>query len=348
MADNLADDLARIDTQALAAWLATHVPDVTGPVTAEKFPGGQSNPTFLVTAGDRRLVLRKKPPGTLLKSAHAVDREYRVMTALAGTGVPVPRTVALCEDDGVLGTMFMLMEHVEGRIFWDPAMPESNPAERTAVYDGMNAALAALHSVDVAAAGLSDFGRPGDYFARQTKRWTDQYRASETEPVAAMDALIAWLGVHMPPDDGRVSLVHGDYRIDNMIFARDAPRLLAILDWELSTLGHPFADLAYQCMQWRLPNDGDFRGLAGVDRAALGLPTEAAYVAAYCARMGIEAVPNWSFCLAFSFFRLAAILQGVLRRSLDGNGSNPERGLKMGRNVPVLANMACELVGVVP
>ena len=348
MADTLADDLARIDMQALAAWLAVYVPDATGPVTAEKFPGGQSNPTFLVTVGSRRFVLRKKPPGLLLKSAHAVDREYRVMTALAGTGVPVPRTVALCEDDSVLGTMFFLMEHVEGRIFWDPAMPESNPTERTAVYDAMNAALAALHSLDIAAAGLADFGRPGDYFARQTKRWTDQYRSSETEPLVAMDALIAWLGVHMPPDDGRVSLVHGDYRIDNMIFAPDAPRLLAILDWELSTLGHPVADLASQCMQWRLPNDGDFRGLAGVDRAALGLPTEEAYVAAYCARMGIEGVPNWSFCLAFSFFRLAAILQGVLRRSLDGNGSNPERGLKMGRNVPVLASMACDLVGVAP
>ena len=293
MADNRADTLAHIDTHALAAWLAAHVPDAKGPVTAAKFPGGQSNPTFLVTVGDRKFVLRKKPPGTLLKSAHAVDREYRVMAALAGSSVPVPRTVVLCEDEDVLGTMFFLMEHVEGRIFWDPAMPESNPTERTAVYDAMNAALAALHSVDVAAAGLADFGRPGDYFARQTKRWTDQYRASETEPLAAMDALIAWLGVHMPPDDGRVSLVHGDYRIDNMIFAPDAPRLLAILDWELSTLGHPFADLAYQCMQWRLPNDGDFRGLAGVDRAALGIPTEEAYVASYCARMGIETVPNW-------------------------------------------------------
>lgn len=348
MADNRTDTLAHIDTQALAAWLAAHVPDATGPVTAEKFPGGQSNPTFLVTVGGRKFVLRKKPPGTLLKSAHAVDREYRVMAALAATRVPVPRTVALCEDESILGTMFFLMEHVEGRIFWDPAMPGSNPSERTAVYDALNGALAALHTVDVAAAGLADFGRPGDYFARQTKRWTDQYRASETETLPAMDALIAWLGVHMPPDDGRVSLVHGDYRIDNMIFAPDAPRLLAILDWELSTLGHPFADLAYQCMQWRLPNDGDFRGLAGVDRAALGLPTEEAYVAAYCARMGIDTVPNWSFCLAFSFFRLAAILQGVLRRSLDGNGSNPERGLKMGRNVPVLANMACDLVGVAP
>lgn len=336
--------VSALDEAALLGWMEAHVPGFRGPLTAEKFPGGQSNPTFRISSPSGGYVLRRKPPGLLLKSAHAVDREFRVISALARTDVPVPRAMALCTDDSVLGTMFYVMAEVRGRVFWDPAMPDSNPAERAAVYDAMNAALAALHSVDVQAVGLADFGRPGDYYARQVSRWSDQYRASETQPVPAMDRLIAWLGANRPPDYGRVSLVHGDYRIDNMIFAPDGPKLLAIIDWELSTLGHPFSDLAYQCMQWRLPHEGDFRGLAGVDRAALGLPTEEAYVANYCARMGIDGIPTWTFCLAFSFFRLAAILQGVLKRALDGNGSNPERGLKMGKAVPLLAQMACDLV----
>jgi aminoglycoside phosphotransferase (APT) family kinase protein len=333
-----------LDVDALARWMETHAPGFRGPLTAEKFPGGQSNPTFRIASPSGDYVLRRKPPGQLLKSAHAVDREFRVISALSTTDVPVPKALALCVDESVIGTMFYVMEHVQGRVFWDPAMPDSSPAERKAVYDAMNAALAALHRVDVAAVGLADFGRPGDYFARQVSRWSDQYRASETQPIPAVDRLIAWLDANRPPDDGRVSLVHGDYRIDNMIFAPDSARLLAIIDWELSTLGHPFSDLAYQCMQWRLPHEGDFRGLAGVERASSGIPTEEAYVEAYCRRMGLTGIPGWTFCLAFSFFRLAAILQGVLKRALDGNASNPERGLKMGKAVPLLARMACDLV----
>ncbi|PSC07033.1 phosphotransferase family protein [Alsobacter soli] len=336
--------VAALDEAALARWMEAHVPGFRGPLSAEKFPGGQSNPTFRITAGSGAYVLRRKPPGQLLKSAHAVDREFRVISALAQTDVPVPKALALCTDESVLGTLFYVMEEVRGRVFWDPAMPDSQPDERAAVYDAMNAALAALHSVDVQAIGLADFGKSGDYFARQVARWSEQYRASETQPIPAMDRLIAWLGENRPPDDGRMSLVHGDYRIDNMIFAPHSAKLLAIIDWELSTLGHPFSDLAYQCMQWRLPHEGDFRGLAGVDRSALGIPTEEAYVAAYCRRMGLDGIPTWTFCLAFSFFRLAAILQGVLKRVLDGNASNPEHGLKMGRAVPLLAQMACDLV----
>ena len=265
------------------------------------------------------------------------------MQALAPTAVPVPRMLALCEDASVIGTPFYVMAHVDGRIFWDPAVPEVTRVDRAAIYDEMNVVLAALHRVDPQAVGLGAFGKPGNYFTRQIARWGDQYRASETGAIPDMDALIDWLGAHLPPDDGRVAIVHGDYRIDNFIFAKDAPKLIAVLDWELSTLGHPFADLAYQCMQWRLPNEGAFRGLAGVDRAALGIPAEADYVALYCQRADIGAITNWNFYLAFSFFRLAAILQGVKKRALTGNASNPERGLKMGEAVPVLAHMAMQL-----
>lgn len=331
---------ATIDVEALGGYLEAHWPGFRGPLTAEKFSGGQSNPTFLLTHAGGKAVLRKKPPGQLLKSAHAIDREYRVMKALAGSGVPTPAMHVLCEDASVIGTEFFVMEFVEGRIFWDPAVPDVTSAERAAIYDAMNLALAKLHSVDVAAVGLSDFGRPGNYFARQLARWTEQYRASETDAVPAIDTLIAWLEGALPPDDGRASLVHGDYRIDNMIFALDGPDLLAILDWELSTIGHPFADLAYQCMQWRLPNAGEMRGLAGIDRAALGIPTEEAYVALYATRTGVDPREHWRFYLAFSFFRLAAILQGVVKRALSGNASNPERAARMRGNVPVIAEMA--------
>lgn len=333
-----------LDVAALAAYLAAHWPDFGGALSAEKFAGGQSNPTYRLSHGRGSAVLRKKPPGVLLRSAHAIEREYRVMKALAGSQVPVPRMHLLCEDDGVIGTSFFVMDHVEGRIFWDPALPGVEPADRAAIYDEMNRVLAALHSLDPDTIGLGDFGRPGNYFARQLARWTEQYRASETGTLPDMDSLIAWLEAHLPPDDGRASLVHGDYRIDNMIFDAAGPRLLAVLDWELSTIGHPFADLAYQCMQWRLPNGGTMRGLAGVDRQALGIPDEAAYVAAYEARTGADVARHWTFYLAFSFFRLAAILQGVLKRALSGNASNPERGLRMGEKVPVLAAMALAAV----
>jgi aminoglycoside phosphotransferase (APT) family kinase protein len=229
-------------------------------------------------------------------------------------------------------------------VFWDPALPELNNAQRTKVYDEQNRALAALHMVDPAKVGLADFGRPGSYFARQRDRWTKQYRASETEHQPDMETLITWLVENEPPDDGRATLVHGDYRIDNMIFASDGSRLLAVIDWELSTIGHPFSDLAYQCMQWRFPNHETMRGLANVDRKALGIPTEEEYVAKYCERTGLTEIPNWKFCLAFSFFRLAAIVQGVKKRGLEGNASNPEKALKSGERVPQMAKMGVEVI----
>jgi len=340
-----AHQAARIDTGALAKYLEARLPGFRGPIAAEKTPTGQSNPTFILAAASGRYVLRKKPPGPLLKSAHQVDREYRVMKALEATDVPVPRMLHLCEDDSVIGTAFFVMEFVDGTVFWDPALPELSNAQRAKVYDEENRALAALHSVDPAKVGLADFGRPGSYFARQRDRWTKQYRASETEHLEDMETLIKWLQENEPPDDGRVSLVHGDYRLDNMIFARDASRLLAVIDWELSTLGHPFSDLAYQCMQWRFPNHETMRGLAGVDRKALGIPTEEEYVARYCERMGLSEIPHWKFCLAFSFFRLAAIVQGVKKRGLDGTASNPEKALKSGERVPLMARMGVEAIG---
>lgn len=327
----------------LELWLQAHVPGFRGPVTATKFPGGQSNPTYRLDAQSGSYVLRRKPPGKLLKSAHAVDREFRVMRALRATDVPVAAPLALCEDEDVIGSMFYVMSFREGRVFWDPALPELAREERGAVYDEMNRVLAALHSVDVDAVGLSDFGKPGSYFARQVSRWSRQYRDSETETLADMDALVTWVETHVPEDDGRVALVHGDYRIDNLIFAPDAPRIIAVVDWELATLGHPHSDLAYQCMQWRLPNGGGLRGLGGIDRKAAGIPSEEEYVARYCARRGLTGIDDWTFCLAFSFFRIAAILQGVKKRALDGNASNPEQGLEMGRLVPVIAAMGIAL-----
>jgi aminoglycoside phosphotransferase (APT) family kinase protein len=336
-------EIARLDAGTLDAYLAAHVAGFRGPVDIQKFDTGQSNPTYGLKASSGRYVLRRKPPGQLLKSAHAVDREYRVMKALAATPVPVPRMRALCEDESVIGTAFFVMDHVDGRILWDPALPGLDPAERAAIYDEMNRVLAALHDVDPAAVGLADYGKPGNYFARQLTRWTSQYRASETETIADMDRLIDWLNAHQPEDDGRVSIVHGDYRIDNMIFAADASKILAVLDWELSTLGHPYADLAYQCMQWRLPNAGH-RGLLGIDRAAFGIPSEDAYVARYCERRGLSGIDNWTFCLAFSFFRLGAILQGVYKRALDGNASNPDKARATGGYVRVLTHMAGELI----
>ena len=330
------------DTRALDVWASAHVEGFVGPSRAKKFTTGQSNPTYLIETSGARYVLRRKPPGKLLKSAHMVEREYRVMKALEGQGFPVPRMRALCEDESVIGSVFFLMDFVDGRIFWDPALPELTRQERAAVYDEQNATLVKLQKIDLAAAGLADYGKPGNYFQRQWQRWSEQYRASETAEVADMNRLIDWLGANMPPDDGRVSLVHGDYRIDNMMFAPDAPRLVAVLDWELSTLGHPFSDLAYQCMQWRFPNTGESRGLAGLDRAALGIPTEEEYVGLYCRRMGLSEVPHWNFLIAFNLFRIAAIVQGVYKRALDGNASNPERGIKMGAAVPMMARMAME------
>ena len=335
---------AALDIEAVEKYLAARLPGFKGPLEAKKFAHGQSNPTFLLTAASGKYVLRRKPPGKLLKSAHAVDREFRVMAALQGSDVPVPTPHLLCEDDDVIGSAFFVMSYADGRHFEDPRIPEVDNDTRAAVYDDMNRVLADLHSVHAETVGLADFGKPGSYFARQFGRWSEQYRASETGTIAAMDALIDWLDDNVPEDDGRVSLVHGDYRIDNMIFAPEHPRIIAVLDWELSTLGHPFADLGYQCMQWRLPAGQAGRGLAGVDRAALGIPSEQDYVERYCARMGIAGIPEWTFVLAFSFFKLAAILQGVKKRALDGNASNPEQALKLGAVIPLLAQNAIELI----
>ena len=331
---------------ALLSWLQENIEGFEGPARLDKFKGGQSNPTFKLTARSGTYVLRRQPPGKLLKSAHAVDREFRVMRALDGSDVPVPRTYALCEDCSIIGSMFYVMEFAQGRIFWNAALPElDSPEQRTAVYDDMNRVLSAMHNVDLAAVGLEDYGKPGNYFARQLARWTSQYRASELREIPAMEDLIAWLDQNLPADDGRVALVHGDYRLDNLVFHPTAPRIIAVLDWELSTLGHPFADIAYQCMQLRMPADqAATPGLAGLDRASLGIPSESDYVARYCRRTGISGIDNWTFYLAFSFFRLAAIIQGVAKRAVDGNASNT-RAAELGRWVEPLARMALEAIG---
>lgn len=338
-----------LDESKLAAYLEANISGFSGPLKATKFSGGQSNPTFKIEAASGNYVLRRQPPGKLLKSAHAVDREFRVYQALAQTDVPVPKVYHLCEDREVIGSMFYVMELCEGRIFWDAALPEITSTEdRAQAYDQMNQVLAAIHSVDVEAVGLADYGKPGNYFERQLGRWTQQYRASETQQIPPMDQLIEWLETHMPEDDGRVSLVHGDYRLDNMIFSPDKSEIIAVLDWELSTLGHPFADLAYQCMQLRMPassggKSGNMSGLAGANRKALGIPSEKEYIALYCERMGIEKIENWAFYLAFSFFRLAAIAQGVAKRALDGNASSKE-AMKVGAYVAPLAMAALGVI----
>ncbi|MEM9254640.1 MAG: phosphotransferase family protein [Pseudomonadota bacterium] len=314
-----------LDTDALGHYLQQHLPGFEGPLSAEKFPGGQSNPTFKLSAGAVSYVLRRKPPGELLKSAHAVDREYRVISALAETDVPVPRTFVLCEDDAVIGSMFYIMEYKEGRILWDPLLPEAaDNTARAAYYDAMNQTLAALHNVNVESVGLADYGKPGNYFERQLSRWSKQYRASETETIADMEALMTWLEARMPEDDGTVSLVHGDYRLDNMMFHPERPEVIALLDWELSTLGHPLADLANQCMAWMLPRDGRIMGLAGINRADYGIPSDEEYIAQYCERTGRDGIANWNFYLVFSLFRLAAIIQGIVKRAQIGTASSSD------------------------
>jgi len=310
----------------------------------KKFSGGQSNPTFRITTPSGIYVLRRQPPGKLLKSAHAVDREYRVMAALAGTSVPVPRVLHLCEDREVIGSMFYVMEYCDGRIFWDASLPELDKAERGRIFDEMIRVLADLHRIDPGAVGLADYGRPGNYFQRQYDRWCAQYRASELERIEAMEDLMEWLAGNIPADDGRVALVHGDFRLDNFIFDRGQPRAIALLDWELSTLGHPFADVGYLCMLLRLPqNVGRMSGLRGCDLAALGIPSEAEYVARYCELSGLDGIDNFSFYVAFSFFRLASIIQGVARRAMEGNASNRDAAA-VGRYVRPMAEFALEAI----
>lgn len=336
--------VGELDPGVLQPYLEDHVEGFRGPLEISKFTGGQSNPTYRVTSPSGDYVLRRQPPGKLLKSAHAVDREYRVMAALAGSGVPVPRVFHLCEDRDVIGSMFCIMEFCDGRIFWDAAIPEVGTPERTAIYDEKIRVLAKLHTLDIDAVGLGDYGKPGNYFQRQYDRWTSQYRASEMGRIEAMEALMAWLADNLPDEDGRVALVHGDYRLDNMIFDRDEPRIRAILDWELSTLGHPFADVGYLCMQMRMPqNIGTMSGLRGKDLAALGIPVEAEYVSRYSEYAGIDGIDNFGFYVAFSFFRIAAIIQGVARRAVDGNASS-SRAAEVGAYVEPMAGFALEAI----
>ena len=326
----------------LGNYLQRQVPETGRLISADKFSDGQSNPTFLLDTDSGQYVLRRQPAGELLKSAHAVDREFRVIKALQGSDVPVARAIHLCTDRSIIGSLFYLMSYQPGRIFWEPDLPSLDKLQRTAIYAEMNRVLAALHDVDVAAAGLADFGRPGSYFERQISRWSRQYRAAEMESIAAMDKLIEWLPRNMPPDDGKVSLIHGDYRIDNIIFDSVSCDARALLDWELSTLGHPYADLAYQCMQWRMDRDCVVPGLGDIDRRAIGIPDEAEYVAQYCERRALAAIPDWNFYLVFGFFRFAAILQGVLKRAVDGNASS-QKAFAYGALAPVLAQKAVEL-----
>lgn len=326
-----------IDLDAVQRYMAGRLAGFDSTITAEKFQTGQSNPTFLITTSAGNYVLRRKPAGALLKSAHAVDREFRVQSALADSDVPVAKVYHLCQDPEVIGSDFYVMEHVVGRNFSDPVMGDISPAERGAVIEEMSRVLAALHDVKIGEVGLEDYGPQGNYFARQLGRWSKQYRASEVEPIEDMDALIAALDADLPEDDGQSGLVHGDYRIDNMIFAPDGADCRAVLDWELSTLGHPYADLAGIIMQWQMPPGREGRGLAGVDRAALGLPSDAEFIDRYCARRGLAGIDRFGYYLAFSFFRMAAILQGVRKRGLDGNASNPEHAARLGTYVPEFA-----------
>ena len=320
------------DTAALGAWMTQHVEDFAGPLGVEMFKGGQSNPTYKLITPGRTYVMRAKPGpvAKLLPSAHAIEREFAVMRGLACTSVPVARMHALCEDESVIGRAFYIMEYVEGRVLWDQTLPGMTPAERGAIYDEMNRVIAALHKVDYAARGLAGYGKPGNYFERQIGRWSKQYQASVTQPITEMDRLIDWLPAHIPAsarDEGLTSIVHGDYRLDNVIFHPSEPRILAVLDWELSTLGHPLADFSYHCMAWHIP-PGTFRGIGGVDLASLGIPSEQDYIHRYCERTGLatpeQLAPDWNFYLAYNMFRIAAILQGIAKRVEAGTASSAQ------------------------
>ena len=320
------------DLATLERWLTQHLDGFQGPLSVEMFKGGQSNPTYKLITPARSYVMRAKPgpAAKLLPSAHAIEREFAVMQGLQGTDVPVARMHVLCEDESVIGRAFYVMEFVQGRVLWDQALPGMSPAERGAIYDEMNRVIAALHSVKFAERGLANYGKPGNYFERQIGRWSRQYQASITEPIAAMDQLIAWLPAHIPAsarDENRVSIVHGDYRLDNLMFHPTEPRVLAVLDWELSTLGHPLADFSYHCMAWHIPH-GTFRGIGGLDLKALGIPSEADYIRRYCERTGFttpEALAaDWNFYLAYNMSRIAAILQGIAKRVEDGTAASAE------------------------
>lgn len=330
-------DAHRFDEEALWGYLAARLPGFAEPCSILQFEGGQSNPTFLLQCDGRSFVLRKKPPGRLLPSAHAVEREYRAMAALAATDVPVPAMLLLCEDSGVIGTPFIVMEHVPGSVFHDPTLPGERPERRAAIYEQSMAALAALHAVDPAEVGLERFGKPGNYYARQISRWSRQYEASRTGPLASMDRLMGWLPRHIPPTE-ETRLVHGDYRLGNLIVHPSEPRILAVLDWELSTLGDPAADLAYNLMNYYLPSRRH-ASLVGNDPSVTGIPSRESQLALYCQLSGRDPREHWSFYLAFSMFRSAAIGQGVYKRGLDGNASS-ETALQLGREVALTADIA--------
>jgi len=326
---------------ALAEYLREHLPGIRGPIAIERISGGQSNPTFRLRVDGRSYVLRKQPDGELLPSAHAVDREYRVITALGETDVPVPRTYCYCDDRSLIGTPFYVMEFAAGRQFWDPALPELDTESRAALWDDINSVIVRLHKVDYAAIGLGDYGKPGNYFERQIGRWSKQYRASETETIASMDRLIEWLPRNIIAD-GATSIVHGDFRLDNLMFHATEPRAIAVLDWELSTLGHPLADFSYHCMAWHIPHAMS-RGVGGLDLKSLGIPTESEYIQRYCDRTGLttpEALaPDWNFYLAYNMFRIAAILQGIAKRVEAGTASS-EQAVASGRGARPMAEMA--------
>jgi len=320
------------DEHALANWLTQHLNGFSGPVHVEAFKGGQSNPTYKLTAGSQTYVMRAKPGpvAKLLPSAHAIEREFAVMTGLAGSAVPVPQMLCLCEDESVIGRAFYIMSYVEGRIYWEQSLPGMTPAQRAEIYDATNLVIAALHSVDVAKAGLSSYGKPGNYFERQIGRWSKQYVASITQPIDEMDQLMAWLPSHIPAmarDPAMVSIVHGDFRLDNLVFHPTEPRVIAVLDWELSTLGHPLADFSYHCMGWHIP-PGTFRGIGGLDLAALGIPSEGDYIRQYCAHTGLatpdQLTRDWSFYMAYNLFRMAAILQGIGKRIESGTAASAQ------------------------
>ncbi len=329
-----------LDSARLEPWLCRHVEGFRGPLRIEPLAGGQSNPTYKLTSPTGIYALRRKPLGPLLPSAHAVDREFRVLAALRDTDVPVPRVHALCEDPAVIGSSFHVMDFVPGRIFWDPRLPGLGRDERAALFDALNDGIARLHRLDPLAVGLQGFGRPGGYMARQVSRWSRQYLASETEEIPAMNRLIEWLPRHLPPE-GDTRIVHGDYRLDNIVFDPREPRIAAILDWELSTLGDPIADLAHHAMSWRVAPEL-FRGLAGVDLRSLGIPDEDSYVAAYCRRVGRPRLENWDFYMVYGLFRMAAILQGIAKRALDGTAASPE-AVQVGRRARPFAEQAWSL-----
>lgn len=329
----------QFDIGALHAYMRSHVDGFSGDLNVEQFKGGQSNPTFKLTAHGKHYVLRTKPgpASKLLPSAHAIDREYRVMDALQKAGFPAARQYALCTDESVIGRAFYIMEFIDGRVLWDQSLPGMEPGARAAIYDEMNRVMAQLHTIDYGAIGLADYGKPGNYFARQIDRWTRQYKASETEPIPAMDRLIEWLPHHIPSGDD-TTIVHGDYRMDNLIFHPTEPRILAVLDWELSTLGHPLADFSYHCMSWHIA-PGEFRGIGGLDLAALGIPSEDTYIARYSERTGrhVDAA-DFRFCLAYNLFRMAGILQGIMKRYVDGTAASPQ-ALKAGQSARPLAEI---------